>query len=206
MWPRLMAVGVAVVGVALVVLGVLMATVWKLPVTSSVKVLAAAGVPVVVTAPGALSLDGRSVDVVAVADSPTQPVFLGIGRSDDVDAYLNGVSQQVLTGISAAGEAVVEREEGKGTVSDPVHSDVWVASEVGSGTAQLTWPEQKGAWTLVAALDGTGSGPKQVTFTWRLAATRSMAPAVIALGALVLVVGLVALAMIVARSRQEASS
>ena len=205
LWPRLLAAGVAVAGVVLVVLGTLLDTVWKAPTVATVTVAAADGVPVVITAPGALSLEGSTVEVEAGGQGG-QPVFLGVGRTLDVNAYLGDVSRQALTGISAKGNAIVRREGSQSQASDPAHSDVWVASILGTGAAQLSWPEQKGSWTLLAATDGTGSGPRQVTFTWPLPATASAAPTVIALGALLLGVGVVAFALVVVRARGDEAS
>ncbi len=201
--PRLLAAGVAGAGLALVVLGALLATVWKAPTTASVTVPAAAGVPVLVTAPGALSLQAKSVRVTATAGERETPVFLGVGRSGDVAAFLGDTSRQVLAGVSADGAALVKREGSQAAGSDPARSDVWVASNVGQGAAQLTWPEQPGSWVLVASTAGAGSGPAQVTFTWPLPIVSSAAPTLIAIGGVLLVIGVVAFALIIVRARED---
>ncbi len=202
-WPRIVAAVVALTGVVLVVVGALLATVWKPPTTSSVRVVADQGVPAVVTAPGALGLDGPSVRVEAFAARAAQPVFLGVARTADLDAWLAETPRQVLVGIDAADRAVTEKAGGSGTPGDPAASDIWVASVAGEGSAGLTWPEQDGSWSLVALADGTAA-PQVVTFTWPLDPPTSLAPGVVALGVLLLVAGVVALAMLVVRDREEA--
>lgn len=196
------ACGVALVGAVVVGLGVMLGTVWKAPTESVVRVGQADGIPLVTTAPGALSLDGTTVLVEAFAES-SQPVFIGVGRTRDVEAYAADVSRQVLTGIAADGAPMLRREGSQSSGADPVQSDVWVASAVGAGSASLRWPEQEGSWTLVAATNGTGTGPSLVRFTWPLDPPASQWPFVVGVGALVLIAGVVTLLLVLTRSREE---
>ncbi|MFC7406287.1 hypothetical protein [Georgenia alba] len=62
-----------------------------------------------------------------------------------------------------------ETTEGAGpeeaSVPDPAGSDLWVAEQTGTGSAEMTWTDQDGRWSLLAATDGSGPAP-EVSLTW----------------------------------------
>lgn len=200
----IVACSVALVGLLVLGLGVLLGTAWKAPTESVVRVGQTDGVPFVMTAPGALSLDAATVFVEAFAEE-SQPVFIGVGRTRDVQAYVAEASRQVLTGIAADGAPMLRREGTQSSGSDPGQSDVWVASAVGAGSASLRWPEQEGSWTLVAATNGTTTGPSLVRFTWPLDPPASQWPFVVGVGALIFIAGVVTVLLLLARTREEAA-
>jgi hypothetical protein len=168
---------------------------------SVVSVRAVDGVPFFVTAPGALSLDGPKVLVRAAGFPEAQQVFVGVGRTRDVQEYLGDAARQVLTGITADGLPKVRQEGTEPSASDPARADIWVASIATTGPASLTWPEQPGSWTLVAATDGSAPAPESVELTWRLNPPTSRWPMLVGAGAVLTVAGLVALLLLVGRPR-----
>ena len=85
-----------------------------------------------------------SVKVTATSD---QPVFLGIARTADADAYLRGVDHATLTDF--ADHPVYENSSGGAPQTLPAASDIWVAKVTGTGTQELIWPARGGEWTLV---------------------------------------------------------
>jgi hypothetical protein len=190
---RLLAGLVALAGLSLLVAGVLRATVYAPETTTVGRTAGSPDAPVVETAPGALDLDGPSVRVEATAASGDQPVFIGVGRARDVEAYLAQAARAQVTGIQDGRLAVAVRG-GEASLPDPAGVDVWAVSAAGRGTAALVWPDAPGQWRVVATTDGTRA-PQQVTFTWTRAPKASPAPALIAVGLLLLVVGLVALVL-----------
>ena len=73
-------------------------------------------------------------------------VFVGIGRSADVDAYLAGVDRTV---ISEFFEDKTERVDGGRAPSAPGSQDFWVASATGAGPQRVLWDPEDGSWTVV---------------------------------------------------------
>lgn len=71
---------------------------------------------------------------------------------------------------------------------NPAGSDLWVAEAVGTGSAELTWIDTPGRWSLVAATDGTGPAP-EIELEWgRQVSTPWLVPGIV-VGAIVLVAG-----------------
>ena len=145
------------------------------------------GVPVLVTAPGVLGMGGPSVRVEVTSRDARGPVFVGVGRAGDVEAYLAGVARTDLTGW-ADGRTAVTSRAGAPSVVDPAGVDVWVVSASGTGSVSLQWPDLSGSWVAVAATDG-GGPPRQVALTWTRGATTSPAPALVAIGLVLVVAG-----------------
>ncbi|MGL4174474.1 MAG: DUF4389 domain-containing protein [Dermatophilaceae bacterium] len=75
------------------------------------------------------------------------PVFLGVARADDVDAYLAGVRRHVVAGLgeSSTGTAV----SGTAAPAAPTDRDIWSTSASGAGTQTVTWDLDPGRWTVV---------------------------------------------------------
>ncbi|QGG96195.1 DUF4389 domain-containing protein [Actinomarinicola tropica] len=77
-------------------------------------------------------------------------VFVGIGRSRDVRAYLDGVEH--VTFESTRRDPFVPRyrlAEGGPPATPPGEEGFWVASEEGAGTQTLTWDVEGGSYTVV---------------------------------------------------------
>jgi hypothetical protein len=89
------------------------------------------------------------MDEVRIRVTPTSPdraLFVGIGRSTDVDGYLAGVSHTV---ISEFFDDKVEPVDGGEPASTPGTQDFWVASATGAGSRDLVWDPTDGSWTVV---------------------------------------------------------
>ena len=74
------------------------------------------------------------------------PLFVGIGRSTDVDRYLAGVNHTV---ISEFWGDETEAIEGGPVGSPPGTQDFWVASATGPGAQTVEWDPVDGSWTVV---------------------------------------------------------
>jgi hypothetical protein len=74
------------------------------------------------------------------------PLFVGIGRSPDVDRFLAGVNH---TAISDFFGNKVEAIGGGSPRSDPATQNFWVASSIGAGVRTLVWKAHTGSWTVV---------------------------------------------------------
>lgn len=76
-----------------------------------------------------------------------QPLFVGIGRSSDVDRYLAGVNRTVISDFLGNKAQAVH---GGRPSSAPGAQHFWVASSVGPGRRTLKWDPHGGSWTVVA--------------------------------------------------------
>lgn len=73
-------------------------------------------------------------------------LFVGIGRSADVDRYLAGVNHTV---ISEFWGDKTEAVDGGAIGSPPETQDFWVASATGRGTQTVVWDPADGSWSVV---------------------------------------------------------
>jgi hypothetical protein len=202
--PKLIAAAVVLIGAALLLVGGLRATVFASSEVSRAT-LASAGQPVITTAVGVLGLDGPRVQV-DVSDSNRRAVFVGIGRAADVDAYLAQASRLQVIGHNQDGTLLTRRIGSQPSLPDPASVDIWVVSVRGQGAANLAWPDAPGQWRLVVATDGTARAPDDVRLTWSGREVHSAAPALIAVGLVLLVGGLITLVMLASRARLDGDS
>jgi hypothetical protein len=89
------------------------------------------------------------LDEVRIRVTPTSPgsaLFVGIGRSTDVDRYLAGVNHTVITEFFGD---EVEAVAGGPPSSAPGTQDFWAASDTGPGARTLKWDPIDGSWTVV---------------------------------------------------------
>jgi hypothetical protein len=88
------------------------------------------------------------VQVRATSADAARPVFIGIGRSDQVAAYLAGSPYEIVTDFSS--DAVQYRTHaGTAAPTPPTDASIWTAQVSGLGTQTLTWPVTSGDWTIV---------------------------------------------------------
>ena len=73
-------------------------------------------------------------------------MFVGIGRSSDVDRYLAGVNRSVITDYFGSKAKAVS---GGAPQSAPGAQHFWVASSTGLGSRTLKWDPHGGSWTVV---------------------------------------------------------
>jgi hypothetical protein len=94
---------------------------------------------------------------VAASGTAAKPVFVGIARTSQVDAYLRGVAQDEITDLEVDPLAVAyNRRPGTATPAAPTGQAFWASHASGSGRQTLTWPVQKGNWAVVIMnADGT---------------------------------------------------
>jgi hypothetical protein len=84
------------------------------------------------------------IRVTPVSAGPS--LFVGIGRSSDVDHYLAGVNHTVISDFFGNKVKTV----GGGTPrSAPGTQHFWVASSTGPGSRTLKWDPHGGSWTVV---------------------------------------------------------
>ena len=77
-----------------------------------------------------------------------KPVFVGIGRDDDVDRYLAGVAHDELVDFDG-GKPKFDLRRGRAPRTPPRDQRFWVAKSEGSGERALRWDAEFGRWTVV---------------------------------------------------------
>jgi hypothetical protein len=85
--------------------------------------------------------------VVERADA--EGVFVGIGPSADIAAYLAGVGYDEVTHLGRRTDIDYRRHEGGAPAGPPGEQDFWVASAEGPGSQSVTWDVERGSWSVV---------------------------------------------------------
>lgn len=84
-----------------------------------------------------------------------KPIFVGIARTRDVDAYLNGVAHTTVANVDYGpfgGHFDADyryHAAGKTTVAPPARQRIWTTSAHGRGTQTLNWRVEEGNWSIV---------------------------------------------------------
>ena len=74
------------------------------------------------------------------------PLFVGVGPSADVERYLAGVKQTVITDFWGK---KTEAVGGGAAKAAPATQGFWAATTTGPGARNLVWKSTKGSWTVV---------------------------------------------------------
>jgi hypothetical protein len=95
------------------------------------------------------------VRVRATPETSGARLFVGIGRSADVDHYLAGVNRSVIKDFWKAN---VQPVAGGAARSAPGAQRFWVAKATGTGPQTLVWKPANGTWTVVVMNADGGPG------------------------------------------------
>jgi hypothetical protein len=102
----------------------------------------------------------------AHAADPSTPVFIGIARSSDVDAYLAGVARDVVVDFDTDPLLVdYEAVTGDRKPARPADQTFWAASSTGTGRQTVEWTPTGSKWTIVVM---NGDAHKNVASTMDL--------------------------------------
>ena len=190
-------VGLALAGLAILVVGILLGTVWK-PASSVSATVAPSGKGVLVTAPGVLDMGGTDVDV-AVSGPAQDTISVGAGFSGDVLAYAEGVPGATITGMNDDAALTLTTSQGEADPGKVLTSDMWFSKEEAKGKVEFTYTvTSPGAESLIMQ---TSSGAlPQVELTWALPGGRNWSLPVSLLG---LVVGLIGVALLMTATKEQ---
>ena len=89
----------------------------------------------------------------------TKPLFVGIGPTNQVNAYLANVPYSTVTDFSNGNSQVTNHAPATSRPQlpgQPGQQTFWAAQVTGAGTQTLTWEVQDGSWTAVA-MNANGS-------------------------------------------------
>jgi hypothetical protein len=92
--------------------------------------------------------DGQHVTFHIALEPGSSPMFLGIGPSPAVDAYLRGVPIDVVDQLDRPGAAGTSSVPGTTAPAPPAGQPFWVITATGAGPS-LDWTARPGDWTLV---------------------------------------------------------
>jgi hypothetical protein len=146
-----------------------------------------------------------TVRLQATATGPGEEVFVGVGRTPEVTAYLDGVGHSVLSEIGGDGvpsDAVTTRDvPGGAPPGAPGEAGVWTASASGPGTQTLDWRPSDGDWTVVLMRADGGAGVSaEVAVAAPVPALTWFSVALLVIGGLLAVAGVVLIAVGVSRA------
>ena len=125
---------------------------------------------------------------VRIRITSTRPVFVGIARESDVQAYLGNVARAQGSQFDARSTDFLVRPGGAPS-TPPAGAHIWSASSTGAGGTTLTWTPQAGNWRIVLLkADGTPGVRAGVSVGARLPHLLTIAIAVLCVGILLLAV------------------
>ena len=85
-----------------------------------------------------------------VRSDDAKPVFVGVARTRDVDAYLDRSAHATLTDFDVDPFVADYRTTGGLTApAAPGTQPIWAAKATGTGTQTLTWDAEDGDWSVV---------------------------------------------------------
>ena len=133
-----------------------------------------------------------------------KPVFVGIARTSDVEDYLQGVSHSTLTDVDTSPfQADYEDHAGDRRPAAPTDSQIWVASEQGSGEQTLTWEIEDGDYSVVVMnADGSAGVDADVSTGANIPFLDEIGWTALGSGGFVLLIGI---AMIVVGARRPSN-
>jgi hypothetical protein len=144
----------------------------------------------------------RLLGTVKLQSDSVRPVFLGIGRASDVDAYLGDVSRSVVHGIDR--KPRYDQQPGSAPTGPPGEQRFWVASATGSGRQALEWDPKSGDWVAVLMnANGTVGVEADVKIGAELDPLLGAGIGIAAGGAIVLLLGALAIALGASRASRR---
>ena len=93
---------------------------------------------------------------VRIRSESERPVFVGIARRVDVEAYLDSVERDAVSDFD--GDPRYEREPGAAPQRPPGDQTFWVASSSGTGEQTLEWEPEDGFWQAVLMNEDASRG------------------------------------------------
>ncbi len=112
-------------------------------------------------------LPGGGLVRISATSSGPAPVFIGIGPTDAVAAYLEGVAYDEVTNLEIlsswfSSAAEYWHYDGGAPSAPPGQQTFWVAKQEGTGTQTVEWDVQGGNWTAVV-MNADASAPVEAS-------------------------------------------
>ena len=106
---------------------------------------------------GAIPRDLLGTVRIRVEPEGEDPLFVGIGRTEDVQRYLHGVRHAQVSDFDDDGSARYENVSGRTRPAAPAAQSFWRVESHGDGPQQIDWQPQEGEWQVVAMNADRGS-------------------------------------------------
>jgi hypothetical protein len=140
----------------------------------------------------AIDLDEAKLEVESRAG---EPVFVGVARTADVADYLRGVAHTEVTNVDDGPfddfSVDYEAHAGSERAAAPAKSDIWVASEQGSGRQTLEWKVNEGDWSVVVMnADGSRGVDADISAGVKIDYLTALAWSLAGTGAVVMAIGI----------------
>ena len=128
---------------------------------------------------------------ITATSSDGKPVFIGVARQRDVDAYLGNVSRSQIRNLEYGPFRVdYANRAGTATPAPPASRSIWAASTSGTGDQDLTWRLRSGEWRVVLMnADGSSSVSAEVKVGGRINHALAVSLGVTGGGLLILLLG-----------------
>ena len=140
--------------------------------------------------------------MVKIQSEAVSPVFVGIAREIDVDAYLGGVERSVVKEIGR--KPRYDEQPGSMPATPPTDETFWVASVSGAGTQSLTWEPESGDWAVVLMNpDASAQVRARLAIGAELDALVWIGIGVLATGIVLFLVGVVGIALAASRKTRR---
>lgn len=129
---------------------------------------------------------------IRATDEGEGQVFLGIGPSEDVADYLDGVHVSEVTGALSYPMGPQLRDvPGTVTPDAPTDQEFWVESANGQGTQEIVWAIEPGEWTVVVMnADGSPGIDVELAFGGEAPWVQPLATALIVGASVLLLTGI----------------
>jgi hypothetical protein len=128
-------------------------------------------------------------------------LFVGIGPTDQVNAYLGGVQRTVIDDLGTDGSASSTQVSGTAPAGAPGEQSFWAEQATGAGRQQLAWDPADGDWTVVVMnADGSAGVDADLRVGAELPALTGIAWGLLAAG---VVLTLIAVLVIVLAARRR---
>lgn len=189
----LTAIVAIVLGAAALVAGIGQKTFWAPSETVTAAIPGSVEeAPLTVIESGVNDVNEEPIEITIKGDGE---FLLALGRSADVDAWVDDASVNRVTGVDTEERVLTTVHEGsEDEVPNPDNSDLWVADDTVEGETVYTWTEPaEGDWSLLVAADGSDPAPTDISVEWPNNATTPFAMGLIIIGVLLVLLGLLRL-------------
>ncbi len=101
---------------------------------------------------------------VATKGTGNHPMFIGVGPTREVAAYLKSVAHDQVSDLDGDRPVTYERHAGASAPQRPATQQFWAVSTAGTEAQVVKWPVTKGSWTVVV-MNADGSRGVRTTAT-----------------------------------------
>ncbi|MBV7364054.1 hypothetical protein KRX54_06430 [Actinomycetaceae bacterium TAE3-ERU4] len=197
-WP----IVVGALGLVLVLAGVVGLTILRPATSVSASTEPVKNTSVIFTRGGVLPLFSEPVEIVAQGE-PGKKTHLVVGRAYDVAAWAATQKSQEITGLKSWTRFETQVADKKNITPEvPLSqfdtSDLWSKESSGDSTAKITLSENVDSLSALAYCTDCSSAPK-MTITWPYRVSNTLQWGLMAFGALLLLLALLALLIIMKR-------